>query len=375
MNLLRTDISSSRPGFALDVKQTFLSRGLSVLLGASGSGKTSLLRHIAGLETPSKGVISFNGTVWTDTKNRIFQKTSSRNIGMMFQDYALFDHMSVAENIGFGVGRNIRKNVVRHWLSLTGLEAYADRSVTALSGGQRQRVALARALAPVPDLLLLDEPFSALDHHLRVNLRTEIKSLLAKVGTPTLMVTHDLEEARTLGDEVGVMVEGCIRRFGATFDVFSDPGDFQVAKILGWRNLLPVCRTTEIDVEGPWGKLYTASEPPVTASWIGIRPEHIQLGDAGSNTLEANVAEIKELGAIREVTCLLKDGTLIVAHRPWNEPVPAPGETVKLFWPKNHLRMMGNGVVISNTKSVKSGQLQTPATGKDLNLVTPQEAS
>lgn len=372
MNVLNTDVRFSRPNFALDVRQSFSGAGVCALIGASGSGKSTFLRLIAGLERPDEGRISMGGKIWTDARRKIHLKPQSRNIGMLFQDYALFDHMSAKENIGFGVPKAYRAETVKHWVEALGLNGVADRLTSKLSGGQRQRVALARALATDPDLLLLDEPFSALDPHLRLKLRTQVKELLTRIKQPAIIVTHDLQEARAMADHVGVMVDGSIRRFGDPFDVFSDPGDYQTATVLGWRNILPAASISGKLVAGPWGRVVTKREAPVETAWIGIRPEHIQIGLNKDYALEATITSVSEFGAFREIACRLDSGHELYVHRPWNEPVPAPGETTKIVFPENHIRFMGDGAIVRNTEEPAAGDVQTGL--RQVENSIPQEA-
>jgi ABC-type sulfate/molybdate transport systems ATPase subunit len=364
---IRIYLDFRRGDFHLAVDLTLPSDGVTAILGPSGSGKSTLLRLIAGLEQPQEGQIHVADRVWLDSGQPLRLPPQSRHVGMVFQDYALFANMTVADNVGYGLPRRGRRQTVaerieRLWdcwrlarkspgreqtiaewierLHLTGLEA---RYPHQLSGGQKQRVALARALATDPDLLLLDEPLSALDAYLRQRLRDQMLAVVATLNIPVIMVTHDLNESRHLADRIGVMVDGRMQRFGPTAEVFDAPGDLQTARVLGWRNLLAVRCMERGAVDGDWGRLNLARDPSPDIAWLGIRPEHLRIADQGIQGLDARAVRVRELGAIRELQCRLIDGTPLYVHRPWNEPVPAPGERFRLCFPVQHLRPLSQG--------------------------------
>jgi molybdate transport system ATP-binding protein len=209
---------------------------VTVLFGPSGAGKTTVLRCLAGLERPEEGSIRFGDELWCEAARGIFLPPQRRGIGYLFQEYALFPHLNVASNIGYGLiglSRAERRRRVADMLDLvqlTGLEARHPRH---LSGGQRQRVALARALVTRPRLLLLDEPLSALDADIRERLRQELRRLLRELGTPVVLVTHDRVETLALGDHVVVMDRGTVCQSGPVHEVFSRPSDQAVARIVG----------------------------------------------------------------------------------------------------------------------------------------------
>jgi sulfate/thiosulfate transport system ATP-binding protein len=223
---------------ALDhVSVTIPSGQLTALLGPSGSGKTTLLRVIAGIEAPDRGRVKFGNTDVTNLPVR------SRGVGFVFQDYALFDHMTVAENIAFGL--SVRKAAlsqidarVRDLLARVQLSGLASRYPKQLSGGQRQRVALARALAPDPQLLLLDEPFGALDARVRAELRGWLRRLHDELHLTSVFVTHDQEEALEVADQIVVMSSGKIEQAGAPDEVFERPASAFVMDFLGGVNVL-----------------------------------------------------------------------------------------------------------------------------------------
>jgi iron(III) transport system ATP-binding protein len=207
------------------------------LLGPSGCGKTTLLRSIAGLVEPCGGTIALGHR--TVVGPGTFVTPERRRVGMVFQDWALFPHLSVRRNVGFGLSREARRaGDVERALDLVGLVDCADRLPDTLSGGQQQRVALARALATRPSVLLLDEPFSNLDAALRTELRREVTDLLRTVGTTTIFVTHDQEEAFLLGDEVALMLDGRVRQQGVPADLYEVPLTRDVAGFVGDANLL-----------------------------------------------------------------------------------------------------------------------------------------
>jgi molybdate transport system ATP-binding protein len=207
---------------------------VTVLFGPSGSGKTTLLRMLAGLERPDAGSIVFRESAWFDAAHKIHLPPQQRRAGFLFQDYALFPHLTVAQNIAYAAS----PETARKLLDTLGLAELAGRKPRAISGGQQQRVALARALAAAPALLLLDEPLSALDAPTRTRTRYELRRMLLEGGVPSIVVTHDRMEAVALGDWMAVMVEGRIRQTGPVEEVFRRPADLQVAESVGVENVL-----------------------------------------------------------------------------------------------------------------------------------------
>ena len=211
--------------------------GFLALLGASGCGKTTLLRLIAGFEQPDAGSIAVGGRLVFGPGVNL--PPERRRVGMVFQDYALFPHLTVAENVAFGLPRGAgREARVREMLTLVGLAGLERRLPHALSGGQQQRVALARALAPEPDLILLDEPFSSLDAALRTRVRAEVRQILVAAGATAIFVTHDQEEALSLADEVAVMAEGRIIQRATPEELYHQPASLAVAAFIGDANIL-----------------------------------------------------------------------------------------------------------------------------------------
>jgi molybdate transport system ATP-binding protein len=214
---------------------------VTVLFGPSGAGKTTVLRAIAGLDDARGCVISLGETVWADgARNRVHSR--NRQVGYLFQDHALFPHLSVSANVGFGITRGSRRERlerVTEALAMAAAEHLTARPVSTLSGGEAQRVALARALAPQPQLLLLDEPLSALDTPTRVKLRSDLRRILVTAGIPTIVVTHDRAEALALGDKVVVMINGQVRQTGEAAQVFDRPADTDVMRVVGVETALP----------------------------------------------------------------------------------------------------------------------------------------
>jgi iron(III) transport system ATP-binding protein len=211
---------------------------LVALLGPSGCGKTTTLRLIAGFESPDSGVITIAGQRMADAKTNV--PPERRKIGMVFQDYALFPHLTVRENVAFGVRRMPDAHErVRDALALVGLDGMEQRVPAQLSGGQQQRVALARAIAPQPDLILLDEPFSNLDPHLRHQVRDEVRDILRRAGATAVLVTHDQEEALVLADRVAVMFDGQIAQSDKPQAVYHRPATRQVAMFIGDAQFVP----------------------------------------------------------------------------------------------------------------------------------------
>jgi molybdate transport system ATP-binding protein len=217
---------------------------LLVLFGPSGAGKTTILRQIAGLERPDAGTIRFGADVWCDVARHQWRPPQDRRVGLVFQEPTLFPHLTVRDNIRYGVRpRNQeadpRVRPLDELVELLGIADLEHRYPRALSGGEAQRIALARALAPGPRLLLLDEPFAALDGRTRLRLRRDVRALLHTTGTPTVLVTHDRTEALAMGDAVAVVIGGRVRQVGPISDVFSRPSDADVAASLGIEAVLP----------------------------------------------------------------------------------------------------------------------------------------
>ena len=212
---------------------------IGCLLGFSGCGKTTALRAIAGLEQPQSGKVILNGKTLTDItqgKVKVQIMPAKRDMGMVFQDYALFSHLTVSENIGFGLHRWSKADKVariKEMLELVELTAHADKRINQLSGGQQQRIALARALAPKPELLLLDEPFSNLDMMLRESLAAKVRDILKRTNTTAILVTHDQHEAFAIADKIGVMHKGKLAQWATPDELYHEPNSPFIAEFIG----------------------------------------------------------------------------------------------------------------------------------------------
>jgi putative spermidine/putrescine transport system ATP-binding protein len=286
---------------------------LVALLGPSGCGKTTTLRLVAGLEDADAGHITVDG------KDVTRLPASKRDMGMVFQAYSLFPHMTVRQNVAFGlrlrrVAAAQRDKRAMEMLDLVGLSSQADRYPNQISGGQQQRVALARALAIEPQVLLLDEPLSALDAKVRAQLRDQIRRIQLEVGITTLFVTHDQEEALAIADRVGVMREGRIEQLATPIDVYSRPATSFVAEFVGLTNRLPgTVSGGTVTVRGRDLPLVDLSTPagPVTAL---VRPEAVTLASDSSGEsgpLTGTVIASTFLGATSRVTVDLGDTTIL----------------------------------------------------------------
>ena len=290
---------------ALDGLSLTLGKGeLVALLGPSGCGKTTALRLVAGLEEANGGRVVIDGQDVTRLG------ANKRDIGMVFQAYSLFPHMTAQQNVAFGLFlRHVKdsesKRRAGEMLELVGLSPYADRYASQMSGGQQQRVALARALAIQPKVLLLDEPLSALDAKVRARLRDEIRRIQLEIGTTTLFVTHDQEEALAIADRVGVMQSGRLEQLGPPTLVYSRPATPFVAEFVGLTNRLPgVVKGGSVNVRGVNLPLVQPEEKDGPAVAL-IRPEAVYVAaeaEDGSDPLVGMVIATAFLGATRRVT-------------------------------------------------------------------------
>jgi len=315
-----------RPG-AVDGVTLGLARGqIGVLIGPSGCGKTSLLRCIAGLERLNSGRILIEGQALADASLGLHLAPEARRIGMVFQDYALFPHLSVAENIAFGLrhlSRSDRDRRIGEMLDLVGLAHAAKRAPHQLSGGQQQRVALARALAPAPRLLLLDEPFSSLDVDLREHLSQELRAILHASATTALFATHDQSEAFAIGDVVGVMNKGRLEQWDAPYTVYHRPATRFVADFIGHSVFAPgriVAGADGPEVLTPVGALVDAeacamaSAYPDGACDVLLRADDIIHDDAAPVTAQIERKIFR--GADFLYTLRLATGDRLKAHVP-----------------------------------------------------------
>ena len=273
--LLKVDIQKELKEFDLEVDFELKNRRLGIL-GPSGCGKSMTLKSIAGIENPDKGVVSLTTdeeTVYFDSNKKINLKPQKRNVGYLFQNYALFPNMTVEENIAVGLSKGNNEGRVSEMISRFHLEGLEKRYPRQLSGGQQQRVALARILAYRPDVILLDEPFSAMDTFLKEQLRIELANLLKGFDGFSIMVTHDRDEAFQFCDELIVLDEGKIIAKGDTYEIFENPGKVQVARLTGCKNISKIEKIDDYHLKSlDWGITFEVSEkisPNIT--YIGIR--------------------------------------------------------------------------------------------------------
>jgi len=314
------------------------------LLGPSGCGKTTTLQMIAGLVEPSAGRITLDGRDITN------EKPNKRGLGIVFQSYALFPHMTVAENVAFGlemrrVPRPERQDRVREMLSLVQLSAFADRYPREMSGGQRQRVAIARALVIAPPVLLLDEPLSNLDAKLREEMQFELRRIQRKVGTTTIMVTHDQAEALSISDRVVVMEQGRMTQVDAPYRLYEQPSNAFIASFVGKTNLIAGTWRREggagaVDLHGLRLEALVADFPDGTPVTMSIRPEKILLRKAGEGRLDGDIASRFFLGSQWLFTVDTPVGAMTVATPNQGEEPPAEGASVGLDWQPADLRVI-----------------------------------
>jgi molybdate transport system ATP-binding protein len=315
---------------ALDVE--IAAGSMLVLFGPSGAGKTTILRQIAGLERPERGTIRFDGELWCDGARQQWTPPQTRRVGVVFQEPTLFPHLTVRDNIRYGISSNRHRihigcapdahrmhigctSDVADIATMLGIGDLENRYPRALSGGEAQRVALARALATGPRLLLLDEPFAALDAPTRLRLRRDVRALLQTTGTPAILVTHDRTEALAMGDLAAVVIGGRVRQVGPIADVFSRPADADVAASLGVETVLPArvlgssAGIIEVAVEDV--VLHVAERDPIAPGsrvYACIRAEDVTLetrasGQASTrNHLPGRVVHIASEGPIDRVT-------------------------------------------------------------------------
>ena len=302
------------------------------LVGPSGCGKTTTLRLVAGLERLQSGAIQV-GTQLAATPD-LHLPAEARNVGMMFQDYALFPHLTVAENVAFGLSRcdgPERRARALAAMRDVGLDAYADRNPTTLSGGQQQRVALARALAPRPNVVLLDEPFSGLDAELRRKVRADAIHLLKAAGVGALMVTHDPEEALFMSDRIAVMRDGRIDQYGAPKHLYSQPSSPYVARFFGEINELQGVVHAGV-AETPLGPAPATELADGARALVMTRPEHILMGpdaEATGHAVEARVSFARWLGRTALIEMRLPNGQDILV-RTADHDWPADGAVVRV---------------------------------------------
>lgn len=320
-----------------DAALTFEEGELVTLLGPSGCGKTTLLRIIAGLETADSGAVVLDGEdISATAPNR-------RNMGMVFQAYSLFPNMNAADNVAFGLrvrstDKGERKSRVGELLELVGLSAMAEKYPHQLSGGQQQRVALARALAIRPRLLLLDEPLSALDARVRVQLRDEIRRIQKETGVTTIFVTHDQEEALSISDRVAVMYQGVIDQFDTPHTIYQRPATPFVANFIGVSSRLGGTVADAgrglVAIEGETFEAPSAKGLAQGAAVaLYLRPEDVLLSPAEPGTRQGRVTAHVFMGATTRVIVRLADGSEVLADLPTPDVAALPaGTDVAVRW-------------------------------------------
>jgi iron(III) transport system ATP-binding protein len=305
------------------------------LLGPSGCGKSTTLRCVAGLERIDDGAISIGGTVVSSVKAGVFVPPNRRDIGMVFQNYGIWPHMSVFDNVAFPLQVDRRHRLGRREIAarteeaLNAVQLYdvGGRRGTELSGGQQQRVALARALVSKPKLLLLDEPLSNLDAALRESMRSELRRLQKSVGVTTLFVTHDQTEALSMSDRVAVMKDGVIVQDAAPAEIYSQPADLYVAGFLGRINRFPAVvegdgLDGEVVVQVGSSTLHVRSDRPRargSRAVLAVRPENMRLSDSssqGHNGLRGRVTEVAFLGEAVDYQVLVEGRQVTVNENP-----------------------------------------------------------
>jgi sulfate/thiosulfate transport system ATP-binding protein len=306
---------------------------LLALLGPSGSGKTTLLRIIAGLDWPDAGEVTFDG------ENALARGAGERHVGFVFQHYALFRHMTVFENVAFGLRvqpRSVRKDEatirrrVRELLALVQLDWLADRYPNQLSGGQRQRIALARALAIEPRILLLDEPFGALDAKVRKELRQWLRALHHEINLTSIFVTHDQEEALEVANRVVVMDRGRIEQVGTPAEVYDEPVSAFVHGFIGESIELPVLVEAGAVRLGGRSLDIAADGLAPGASKLFVRRHDIEVGPVGSGALQGAVTRVRKFGPVQRAEVALSDGRAVIEiDAPRNRNL-VPGDIVGL---------------------------------------------
>ena len=321
-----------------DISVEFRDGELTSVLGPSGCGKTTTLNVIAGFIGPDGGTVHFGEQLIADSASGIIVPPNKRNLGMVFQSYALWPHLNVGENVAYGLKMHKvpgarREAAVRRSLQRVRLEQYSDRFPHELSGGQQQRVALARAIAYSPQILLFDEPLSNLDAQLREEMRTELKDIHGEIGITSVYVTHDQAEAMSLSDRIVVMGEGKILQIGSPRELYDEPADVRVARFLGRTNLFdalivdkaaPVSRVKIAGVEQLLLCRVPPNSTPNMRGSLSVRPEAISVrpGGSGEPGLAGRVCAAIYLGSVSQLHIALDIGKTIEVHqmtrRAWN---------------------------------------------------------
>ena len=349
LNLKNISIAYGSNTVVHDVSISLKKGEIACLLGPSGCGKTTLLRSIAGFEKIKQGTIIVSDNIVSDDKH--FTPPEKRNIGMVFQDFALFPHLSISDNIGFGLRhlkRGEQKERIQELLKLIGLEGFESRYPHELSGGQQQRIALARALAPKPNLLLLDEPFSSMDIELREELAKEVRQILKHENITAILVTHDQNEAFAMADNIGVMKSGKLLQWDSAYHLYHQPKTSFVADFIGQGVLINGLVVDENHIETSLapleGKVPEGCKIGCNVKVL-VRPDDILHDDCSPR--KARIIGRNFQGANYLYTLELKDGTqlLSLVHSHHNHAV---GETLGITLEIDHL------VVFASTNNKKT---------------------
>ena len=339
---LTVEIEKRMGDFHLDARFE-TGNGVLSLLGASGCGKSVTLKCIAGIERPDRGRIILNGVTLFDSERHIDLPPQKRRVGYLFQQYALFPNMTVRQNIRCGVrereGADAVVDGIIRKMHLEGLEKLRPRQ---LSGGQQQRVALARILVNRPEVLLLDEPFSALDSHLRLQLEQEVREIIRDFGKSVLFVSHDREEVFRLTDRIAIMRDGRIETLDEKNAVFADPKTVNGAALTGCRNvsrIRPLGETRALALD--WGVELELARPVGDAEFVGIRGHDIQAGE-GENPIRCRVAEVVEnpFSATLLLQPLGEGASGELVYRTSKKRGAQDAETVTVHMPKESLLLL-----------------------------------
>jgi molybdate transport system ATP-binding protein len=359
--LLEVKIKKSIPGFKLGVDFT-INQEILAILGPSGSGKTMTLQCIAGLIEPDEGHIRLNDKVLLDTESGINLKPRVRGVGFVFQNYALFPHLTVENNIAYGIRYLPKEEIhtrVSGLMEKMHISGLGKRYPRQLSAGQQQRVALARAIAPEPELLLLDEPFSALDSQVKERLELELMNLQSFYRGNILFVTHDLTEGYKLASKIAVYESGCVVQCDYKNKVIESPANRTVARLTGVRNIMQGTIETvsgsKVNVMvpelGAILSVITANTANLSVNQevtIGIRPEYIHIVDhPGENTFQCKADRIVE--GVSLINCFFHAGTgsidkhwIEVSLHKLHAPLITEGNTCYVYLPPEHIAIIGN---------------------------------
>jgi molybdate transport system ATP-binding protein len=339
---LHLDFTFARRDFDVELTLDVGSETLA-LVGPSGAGKTSVLRAVAGLARPGRGAIVCAGERWFDAAARIDVRPEERSVGFVFQEYALFPHLTVARNVAFGGGR------AEPLLRRLGIEHLAKAKPDELSGGERQRVALARALTRNPRVLLLDEPMAALDPHTRASVRAELHDLLRELALPTLLVTHDFEDASALADRVGVLVDGRLRQVGVPADLLGAPADPFVAHLAGANVLSGVAAAAPNGLTAvllDTGPTIFAADPSSGRADAVVYPWDVSLArevpdDSALNHIVDEIVSLTPLGNRARVRLRLLTAEITTASLERLEL--RPGDSVVASFKATQVRLLSDG--------------------------------